>query len=68
MKMQLTIATTLLAGFATAATYPIVDTGQTAAYDTYAGQDAQYAANPPSYKDNGDGTVSDLVTGLMWTQ
>ncbi|RKX45249.1 MAG: hypothetical protein DRP64_04980, partial [Verrucomicrobia bacterium] len=40
----------------------------TAAYDTYAGQDAQYAANPPSYKDNGDGTVSDLVTGLMWTQ
>jgi len=68
MKMQLTIATTLLAGFATAATYPIVDTGQTVAYGSYAGQDAQYTANPPSYKDNGDGTVSDLVTGLMWTQ
>ena len=22
----------------------------------------------PSYRDNGDGTVSDLVTGLMWTK
>lgn len=61
-------------------TYPIVDTGQVHAYDdrsaiefptlgkTYYGQDAQYAANAPSYKENGDGTVSDLVTGLMWQQ
>jgi hypothetical protein len=60
--------------------YPIVDTGQLHAYDDrsaiefpkagnpYCGQDAQYTANAPSYKDNGNGTVSDLVTGLMWTQ
>ncbi len=58
--------------------YAIVDTGQVRCYDTrseipypkpgeaFYGQDAQYVANPPQYKDNGDGTVSDLVTGLMW--
>jgi len=58
--------------------YPIVDTGQVRCYstqseiaypkqgETFYGQDAQYVANPPRYKDNGDGTVSDLVTGLMW--
>ena len=60
--------------------YPIVDTGQVRCYDEavaiehpeqgepFHGQDAQYAAHPPSYRDNGDGTVSDLVTGLMWTR
>ena len=59
-------------------TYPVVDTGQTSCYDNskvvgfpgpgqpFHGQDAQYVANPPRYKNNGDGTVSDLVTGLMW--
>jgi hypothetical protein len=43
---------------------------------TFAGQDAQYAGNAPRYQDNGDpstgsgqaGTVTDLVTGLMWQQ
>lgn len=58
--------------------YAIVDTAQQRCYDSQAeipypkegaafyGQDAQYVANPPRYKDNADGTVSDLVTGLMW--
>jgi len=58
--------------------YPIVDTGQTACYgdgpeiappapgEPFHGQDAQYAGAQPSYRDNGDGTVTDLVTGLMW--
>ena len=54
---------------ASGVTYPIVDTGQTQFYgEPRQGQDAQYTASKPSYKDNGDGTVSDLVTGLMWTQ
>lgn len=65
---------------AAALTYPIVDTGQEHCYDDraaigfpkvgkpYYGQDAQYTANPPSYKDNGDGTVTDNVTGLVWQQ
>ena len=31
-------------------------------------QDAQFSGNTPSYTDNGDGTISDNVTGLMWQQ
>lgn len=56
------------AGLLFAADYQIVDTGQVKAYGNVAGQDAQYKGNQPAYRDNGDGTVSDLVTGLMWTQ
>lgn len=32
------------------------------------GQDAQYGGATPDYRDNGDGTLSDGVTGLMWQQ
>ena len=32
------------------------------------GQDAQYDGPQPSYQDNGDGTVTDLNTNLMWQQ
>jgi hypothetical protein len=58
--------------------YSIVDTGQTKCYDNtneitapslgqyFYGQDAQTQGNQPSYKDNRDGTIIDLVTGLMW--
>src|SRR4030066_1643040 len=58
--------------------YVVVDTGQTTFYDNsktislpqpgepFYGQDAQYESTQPSYQDNGDGTVTDLVTGLMW--
>ena len=60
--------------------YPIVDTGQTKCYnntseidcpdagEAFYGQDGQYLGTSPSYRDNGDGTVTDLNTGLMWTQ
>ncbi len=34
----------------------------------YYGQDAQYLGAAPSYRVNGDGTVTDRVTGLMWQQ
>ena len=63
-----------------ARSYPVVDTGQVKCYDNmteiaapasgqpFYGQDAQYNGSQPSYKDNGDGTVTDLVTGLMWQQ
>ncbi|MBF0332853.1 MAG: DUF1566 domain-containing protein [Alphaproteobacteria bacterium] len=57
----------------------VPDTGQTACFDTgrgeracpppgaaLFGQDGNYATNPPRPRDNGDGTVSDPVTGLMW--
>jgi hypothetical protein len=39
-------------------------TGQTTSYRT--GDDAYNDGTSKSYKDNGDGTVTDLHTGLMW--
>ncbi len=60
--------------------YPVVDTGQDKTYNNtseisppsegqaFYGQDAQVDGNQPHYVDNGDGTVTDLVTGLMWQQ
>jgi len=59
-------------------TFPIVDTDQEVFYNNQAeinepdsgeafyGQDATYTGYETNYEDNGDGTVSDLVTGLMW--
>ncbi|MDX2345240.1 MAG: DUF1566 domain-containing protein [Acidimicrobiia bacterium] len=57
--------------------YAIVDTDQTWCFsgdgvvvcgEDYVGQDAEYEGLQPSYQDNGDGTVTDLNTGLMWIQ
>ncbi len=36
--------------------------------EPFFGQDANYPGIEFSYQDNGDGTVSDLNTGLMWQQ
>ena len=47
--------------------YAIVDTDCDSWTDTF-GEDSDYTNNPPSYTDNGDGTVTDNVTGLMWQQ
>lgn len=59
---------------------PMTDTGQVICYSNsgamsfarqnsrFFGQDANYASTPMDYRDNGDGTVTDLVTGLMWSQ
>ena len=61
-------------------TYPIVDSNQGTCYNNsemidcpaadaaFYGQDAQYTGNAPSYTDNGNGTITDNVTGLLWTQ
>ncbi len=58
--------------------YPVVDTdvknyysdvdiiSKLSAGDAFFGQDAYYNGNQPSYTDNGDGTITDNVTGLMW--
>lgn len=32
--------------------------------DAFNAQDASYSGNQPSYTNNGDGTISDLNTGL----
>ncbi len=58
--------------------FTVVDTAQTNCYDNsgaiaapspgqpFYGQDPQYFGLAPSYTNNGDGTISDLTTGLMW--
>jgi len=60
--------------------YPVVGTNQTTSYnntteitkpssgDDFYGQNSNYQGNTPEYIDNGDGTVTDMVTGLMWQQ
>ena len=60
--------------------YPIVGTKQTIFYNNtsiisepgegedFYGQNAHYPGNIPSYTDNGNGTITDNVTGLMWSQ
>ncbi|MCX7047485.1 MAG: DUF1566 domain-containing protein [Candidatus Sumerlaeota bacterium] len=42
------------------------DTGQTQSFTTTFGEDADYIIHPPSLTDNGNGTVTDNVTGLIW--
>ncbi len=62
-----------------ATNYVIVDTGQNLFYgegsqvitppasnETYYGQDANYTKVLHAYQDNGNGTVTDSNTGLMW--
>lgn len=60
--------------------YPIVDTNQNLCYgdsgqincpsegEDFYGQDSQYSGTAPSYTDNGDGTITDNNTGLIWGQ
>ena len=67
-------------GYALAGGYQLADTGIDKCYNNSAeitcpspgqpfyGQDAQYNGPQPSYQDNGNGTVTDLNTGLMWQQ
>ena len=42
------------------------DTGQITSYTATQGEDADFIINAPSYTDNGDGTITDNITGLMW--
>ena len=57
---------TFTTGTAPAVTFRMPDTGQTTSYTTTFGEDHDYTINPPSYTDNGDGTITDNVTGLIW--
>lgn len=65
---------------AAALSYVVTDTAQERCYNAeaevadpvpgaaYYGQDAQYQGVQPAFRKNGDGTVSDLNTGLRWIQ
>lgn len=44
------------------------DTGQAGDYTAVYGEDSDFALHTPSFTDNGDGTVTDNNTGLMWQQ
>jgi len=83
MKHSFCLLLSLLMGsaaFATDRLYTVVGTGQSACFDNqneiapphsgqpFYGQDAQHPGPAPSYRDNGNGTISDLNTGLMWVQ
>jgi hypothetical protein len=58
--------------------YNIVGSGQINSYNntniistptvgqSFYGQNSNYPGNIPNYKDNGDGTITDNVSGLMW--
>jgi len=69
----------VMAGLAFAGTIDLPKTGQTKCYDesgteiscTGTGQDGEIQAGVawpgPRFTDNGDGTMTDNLTGLMWT-
>jgi formylglycine-generating enzyme required for sulfatase activity len=42
------------------------DTGQSGSFTSTPGEDSDSAINPQSFTDNGDGTITDNITGLMW--
>jgi hypothetical protein len=79
--LALCLGAELACAAGTDAHYPIVGTGQNHCYSARGliidcpiagqplwGQDAQHPGNRPYYHDNGDGTVTDLVTGLIWAK
>ncbi len=84
VKLFATLAATFMCvyGYTQQLSYKINATGQTLCYDENGnvietpkkgdklyGQDANYTSGTKmSFKDNGDGTITDLNTGLMWQQ
>jgi len=73
------VATTESKAPGTLLNYCVVDTGQSHCFsdrdqllrppkkgEPFFGQDCFYQGAKPSYRDNADGTIADLNTGLMW--
>jgi hypothetical protein len=50
----------------TASQFKLPDTGQVLSYTSTPGEDADFNINSPSYADNGNGTITDNITGLIW--
>ena len=46
--------------------FKLPDTGQTGSYTSTPGEDSDYIINPISLTDNGNGTITDNNTGMMW--
>ncbi len=77
-KLFTTIILLNIVTFTYAQTYPIVGTSVSTHYNnsstisapgvgnSFYGQDADNAGTTPSYTDNGNNTITDNITGLMW--
>jgi formylglycine-generating enzyme required for sulfatase activity len=46
--------------------FKLPDTGQNSSYTSTSGEDSDFNINTPSFTNNGDGTITDNTTGLMW--
>ena len=46
--------------------FKLPDTGQSTGYTATPGEDADFIINPLSFTDNGDSTITDNNTGLIW--
>ncbi len=46
--------------------YKLPDTGQNTKYSANSGEDADVLLNPMAFTDNGNGTITDNITGLIW--
>ena len=74
MFLFCTLALLLCGTVGSSDAFKLPDTGQTQCYTSVGnviscagtGQDGEYNLNPMSYADNGDGTVTDNNTMLMW--
>jgi len=72
------VTMTNIIGYSQTLSYPVAGTNQSKFYNDsleimapapgqpFFGQDALYPGTAPSYTDNGNGTITDNVTGLMW--
>jgi formylglycine-generating enzyme required for sulfatase activity len=71
MCAQMVVAQGAMAAYGSAGSYSkrkLPDTGQITNYSSTFGEDSDYLSNLPSFTINGDGTVTDNITGLMWQQ
>ncbi len=73
MKIFTTIITSIFILNITAQTVSktmlrLPDTGQKNSYTNTFGEDNDYNINTPFYINNGNGTVTDTITGLIWQQ
>lgn len=48
--------------------FKISDSGQDQSYTSTFGEDHDYTISSPSFTDNGNGSITDNITGLVWTK
>jgi len=68
LVLLLIIATNFFAQSVSKTMLRLPDTGQTTSYTSTFGEDNDYTIYSPYFTLNGNGTVTDTITGLMWQQ